>query len=151
MKLDELRTLIVAIDTSTDMLSCAVAWWTPEVFFDDRPSRASVEVLSSRDHLCRRRANVELVQTVREALDEAGMSMSDVGGFLVGRGPGSFTGVRIGISTAKGLARCKRAPDGDFDARRLCMDRLEGGHARSGGRCRGCHARRGVPCAVYAG
>mgnify|MGYP000805882524 FL=1 len=54
MKLDELRTLIVAIDTSTDMLSCAVAWWTPEVFFDDRPSRASVEVLSSRDHLCRR-------------------------------------------------------------------------------------------------
>ena len=31
MKLDELRTLIVAIDTSTDMLSCAVAWWTPEV------------------------------------------------------------------------------------------------------------------------
>ncbi len=105
MKLDELRTLIVAIDTSTDMLSCAVAWWTPEVFFDDRPSRASVEVLSSRDHLCRRRANVELVQTVREALDDAGMSMSDVGGFLVGRGPGSFTGVRIGISTAKGLAR----------------------------------------------
>ncbi len=110
MKLDELRTLIVAIDTSTDMLSCAVAWWTPEVFFDDRPSRASVEVLSSRDHLCRRRANVELVQTVREALDEAGMSMSDVGGFLVGRGPGSFTGVRIGISTAKGLARGANVP-----------------------------------------
>lgn len=110
MKLDELRTLIVAIDTSTDMLSCAVAWWTPEVFFDDRPSRASVEVLSSHDHLCRRRANVELVQTVREALDEAGMSMSDVGGFLVGRGPGSFTGVRIGISTAKGLARGANVP-----------------------------------------
>ena len=110
MKLDELRTLIVAIDTSTDMLSCAVAWWTPEVFFDDRPSRASVEVLSSCDHLCRRRANVELVQTVREALDEAGMSMSDVGGFLVGRGPGSFTGVRIGISTAKGLARGANVP-----------------------------------------
>ncbi len=79
MKLDELRTLIVAIDTSTDMLA-------------------------SRDHLCRRQANVELVRTVREVLDEAGVGMSDVGGFLVGRGPGSFTGVRIGISTAKGLA-----------------------------------------------
>lgn len=104
MKLDELRTLIVAIDTSTDMLACAAAWWTPEVFLDDRPSRAAIEVLASRDHLCRRQANVELVRTVREVLDEAGVGMSDVGGFLVGCGPGSFTGVRIGISTAKGLA-----------------------------------------------
>lgn len=110
MKLDELRTLIVAIDTSTDMLACAVAWWTPEVFFDDRPSRAAIELLASRDHPCRRRANVELVQTVQEVLEEAGVSMSDVGGFLVGRGPGSFTGVRIGISTAKGLARGANVP-----------------------------------------
>lgn len=110
MKLDELRTLIVAIDTSTDMLACAAAWWTPEVFFDDRPSRAAIEVLASRDHLCRRQANVELVRTVREVLDEAGVGMSDVGGFLVGRGPGSFTGVRIGISTAKGLARGANVP-----------------------------------------
>ena len=110
MKLDELRTLIVAIDTSTDMLACATAWWTPEVFLDDRPSRAAIEVLASRDHLCRRQANVELVRTVREVLDEAGVGMSDVGGFLVGRGPGSFTGVRIGISTAKGLARGANVP-----------------------------------------
>lgn len=105
MRLDEFRTLIVALDTSTDMLACAVGWWVPEVFFDDRPSRAHIELLSSRDHLCRRRANVELVQTVQGVLADAGMSMADVGGFLVGRGPGSFTGVRIGISTAKGLAR----------------------------------------------
>lgn len=105
MRLDQFRTLIVAMDTSTDMLACAVGWWVPEVFFDDTPSRAHVEVLASRDHLCRRRANVELVQTVQGVLADAGMSMEDVGGFLVGRGPGSFTGVRIGISTAKGLAR----------------------------------------------
>lgn len=104
MKLGELRTLVVAVDTSTDMLACAVAWWTPEVFFDDTPSRACVELLSSRDHACRRRANVELVETVDAALADAGMTRADVGGYLVGRGPGSFTGVRIGISTAKGLA-----------------------------------------------
>ncbi len=105
MRLDDFRTLIVAIDTSTDMLACSVAWWTPEVFFDDRPSRACVDVLATRDHLCRRHANVELVETVRRALEDAGKTIADVGGFLVGRGPGSFTGVRIGISTAKGLAR----------------------------------------------
>ena len=105
MKLDEFRTLIVAVDTSTDMLACAAGWWTPEVFFDGRPSCASVEVLASRDHLCRRHANVELVDTVAGVLEDAGKTIADVGGFLVGRGPGSFTGVRIGISTAKGLAR----------------------------------------------
>lgn len=104
MKLDDFRTLIVAIDTSTDMLACSVAWWTPEVFFDDTPSRACVEVLASRDHLCRRHANVELVDTVKATLSDVGKTIEDVGGFLVGRGPGSFTGVRIGISTAKGLA-----------------------------------------------
>lgn len=105
MKLNEFRTLIVAMDTSTDMLACAAGWWVPEVFFDGTPSRASIEVLASRDHMCRRHANVELVQTVEGVLVDAGMRMEDVGGFLVGRGPGSFTGVRIGISTAKGLAR----------------------------------------------
>ncbi len=110
MRLDDFRTLIVAIDTSTDMLACSVAWWTPEVFFDDRPSHACVDVLATRDHLCRRHANVELVETVRRALEDAGKTIADVGGFLVGRGPGSFTGVRIGISTAKGLARGASVP-----------------------------------------
>lgn len=110
MRLDDFRTLIVAIDTSTDMLACSVAWWMPEVFFDDRPSRACVDVLATRDHLCRRHANVELVETVRCALEDAGKTIADVGGFLVGRGPGSFTGVRIGISTAKGLARGANVP-----------------------------------------
>lgn len=110
MKLDDFRTLIVAVDTSTDMLACSVAWWTPEVFFDDTPSRACVELLASRDHLCRRQANVELVETIDAVLADAGKSMADVGGFLVGRGPGSFTGVRIGISTAKGLARGANVP-----------------------------------------
>ncbi|MDO4437648.1 MAG: tRNA (adenosine(37)-N6)-threonylcarbamoyltransferase complex transferase subunit TsaD [Coriobacteriaceae bacterium] len=110
MRLDDLRTLIVAIDTSTDMLACSAAWWTPEVFFDDTPSRAHIEVLASNDHACRRQANVELVETVRGVLADAGMDMCDVGGFLVGRGPGSFTGVRIGISTAKGLASGANVP-----------------------------------------
>ena len=58
----------------------------------------------SRDHLCRRHANVELVGTVEAALTDAGLTIADVDAFVVGRGPGSFTGVRIGISTAKGLA-----------------------------------------------
>ena len=84
---------ILALDTSSDMLCCAVM-----------RAGADVELLASRDHLCRRHANEELVLTSQAALQEAGLTMADVDAVLVGRGPGSFTGVRIGIATAKGLS-----------------------------------------------
>jgi N6-L-threonylcarbamoyladenine synthase len=86
--------LVLALDTSTDMLACAVA----------RVTGTRVEMLATADHMCRRRANVELVTTCNEVLAQASLRRSDIDALLVGRGPGSFTGVRIGIATAKGLA-----------------------------------------------
>ena len=85
----------VAIDTSTDMLACAVAW--SDAVTGERHVAAA-------DHMCRRHANVELITTVNGALEQDGFTMADVEQIVVGRGPGSFTGVRIGISTAKGMA-----------------------------------------------
>ena len=92
--------LVLAMDTSTDMLACAVAHWMP----DADGLGAQVEVLASGDHLCRRQTNVELTSTALDCLQRAGYTMDDVDAVLVGRGPGSFTGVRIGIATAKGVA-----------------------------------------------
>ena len=103
------RLLVAALDTSTDMLDCAVASWRPGVDASGAPC-AAVELLAQRDHSCRRRSNQELLSSLDEALAEAGASVGEVDAFLVGRGPGSFTGVRIGISTAKGLARGANRP-----------------------------------------
>ena len=51
-----------------------------------------------------------LIPAVRAALDEAGAGRDDLEGVVVGAGPGSFTGVRIGAAAAKGLARGLRVP-----------------------------------------
>ncbi|WDP88942.1 MAG: tRNA (adenosine(37)-N6)-threonylcarbamoyltransferase complex dimerization subunit type 1 TsaB [Desulfobacter sp.] len=42
--------------------------------------------------------------------DRAGLDISDIDGFIAARGPGSFTGLRIGISVIKGLAAAVSKP-----------------------------------------
>ncbi len=91
---------ILALDTSTDMLACAVG----RVQADETGRARALEPVASADRLCRRHANEQLVSVVDGILAECGLGRSDLDAVLCGMGPGSFTGVRIGVATAKGLA-----------------------------------------------
>ena len=47
---------------------------------------------------------------IEEVLEKAGKSVKDINAIAVGSGPGSYTGLRIGVSAAKGLAYALQIP-----------------------------------------
>jgi len=53
---------------------------------------------------CRRNHTVELLPTIDRLLEQTGAQMSDVEAVFSCTGPGMYTGLRVGIATAKGLA-----------------------------------------------
>jgi tRNA threonylcarbamoyladenosine biosynthesis protein TsaB len=75
---------------------------------DTCDSRGSVavlrdeEVLKAIAHVGTTEYSIWLLPTVAEALKSARVEMRDVGLFAVASGPGSFTGVRMGLTTVKG-------------------------------------------------
>lgn len=80
---------ILAVDTATE--ACSAALLVGDKLFSRWEE-------APRDHT---RKILPMVQAV---LDDAGISLSDLDAIAFGRGPGSFTGVRIGIGVAQGLA-----------------------------------------------
>ena len=57
-----------------------------------------------------RRLSTRLLAVIEGLLTEAALSMTDLDGIGVACGPGSFTGVRIGMATVKGMALAARLP-----------------------------------------
>jgi tRNA threonylcarbamoyladenosine biosynthesis protein TsaB len=87
---------ILSVDTSTQ--SCTVA------VVDSGHLRAEITVTRNQTH------SKHLMGMIDTALGMSGMVLSELDGFGVVSGPGSFTGLRIGISTIKGLAYATGKP-----------------------------------------
>ncbi|MGB5446110.1 MAG: tRNA (adenosine(37)-N6)-threonylcarbamoyltransferase complex dimerization subunit type 1 TsaB [Psychromonas sp.] len=84
---------VLCIDTSTEACSVAVLCQT-----------ATDQVISDQFMLAPREHTTKILPAVEQVLQSAGIKLADIDIVAYGRGPGSFTGVRIGISIAQGLA-----------------------------------------------
>ena len=56
-----------------------------------------------------RTASERLVPMIKDLAEHAGITLPSLDAVAVVHGPGSFTGVRVGLSAAKGLCRCWRS------------------------------------------
>jgi tRNA threonylcarbamoyladenosine biosynthesis protein TsaB len=96
-----------------------------------------------------RSASERLVAVVREMMKAAGWRLSELAAIVVVHGPGSFTGVRVGLSAAKGLSEASGA--GLIAVSRLALLAAAAGDV-AGQVCAVLDAGRGeFYCGVYAG
>ena len=72
------------------------------------------------------RSSGRLVEMIGEVLAEAGARPRDLGGVLALQGPGSFTGLRIGLATALGLHQALGVPATAIPTLRVLAAREEG-------------------------
>jgi len=87
---------ILAVDTATK--SCSVAIAQKETIL------AEVTLVSEQTH------SKHLMEVIKSVSRLSGIAISDLDGFAVTKGPGSFTGLRIGLATVKGLAAASGKP-----------------------------------------
>lgn len=90
--------MLLAIDTATRVAGLAL--------YD----QASGWILGEETWTSARRHTVELMPRLVRLMENQGQSAEDLTGLVVSLGPGSFTGLRIGLGVAKGLALACKLP-----------------------------------------
>jgi tRNA threonylcarbamoyladenosine biosynthesis protein TsaB len=88
--------LVLAFDTATDVVTVAIG--------RDGEPLGALQIASGREHAER------LVPAIRDLASATGVTLDRLTAIAVGVGPGRFTGLRVGVTTAKVMAQALRVP-----------------------------------------
>lgn len=108
---------VLGLDTATSTI--VVAAGTPDG-----------ALLASDSFEGRYRHSQELLPAVQRLLERSGLRLRDLAAVIVGTGPGAFTGLRVGIATAKTLAHELHVPVIGIPTSAALLDAAGGGTAR---------------------
>jgi len=97
--------LVLALDTATPTLVAGLARWSADGGVD-----VLTDVLAERAVPSGTRHAELLTPAIRGVLADAGIALADVDAVVTGLGPGPFTGLRVGVVTAAGLADARGLP-----------------------------------------
>lgn len=86
---------LLAIDTSTEQAGIALS---------------SEDGIHTHSWPASRAQTTTVLPEIDRMVSEAGMQPSDVSGLIVAIGPGTFTGLRVGLSIAKGIVAARKVP-----------------------------------------
>lgn len=87
---------ILALDSATECATAAI--------LDDNKLLGEVVINHKKQH------SVIMMPMIDSLIKSCGLSISDIDGYAISNGPGSFTGLRIGMSTVKGLVQATKKP-----------------------------------------
>jgi len=104
--------LLLAIDTATRESIVALGSLDPgpasDVVGGELGAPTSDGLVAESRRSVQHRHGSQLLEQLGEVLSAAATSLDAVGAIAVGTGPGSFTGLRVGVATAKTLAHVRR-------------------------------------------
>lgn len=87
---------LLCIETATEVCSVAV--------FEDAKCISLKEIATGNQHAS------QLAILIQEAIKEANLTLKQLDAVVVSKGPGSYTGLRVGVSTAKGICFALNKP-----------------------------------------
>ncbi len=93
---DRSKHYVIALDTANEVIAVGVGKL--------HESSRSIEPIISLEEPAFRASNAKLIACIKCAMRLAGITRDAIACVVCGRGPGSFTGVRICVATAKGMA-----------------------------------------------
>lgn len=91
---------VLALDTANEYILCGLASCKDK----------KIELIDSEDTFAPRKSNQCLLPSADSILSRNKISIDEIAAVVCGRGPGSFTGVRIAVASAKGISVAQNIP-----------------------------------------